>query len=218
MNLFFKTFFSYINRFLGIRTEPKRYQQLYPLIKGVRAKNIMEIGTWRGERARLMILEAQKQFLPQEISYYGFDLFETMSSEMFNAELSKQPPSLEAVRKELSKTGALIALYQGNTRRVLPEVVPSLPKMDFIFIDGGHSVETIQNDWNYASKLMHGGTVVVFDDYWPERTDVGAKPIVDTIDRSAYEVNILPVYDVFIQPHAGRLVIQFAAVQKRYHE
>ena len=218
MNLFFKTFFSYINRFLGIWNNPKRYQQLYSLIKGVRAKNIMEIGTWRGERARLMILEAQKQFLPQEISYYGFDLFETMSLEIFNAELSKQPPSLEAVKGELSKTGAQIALYKGNTKEILPEVVLLLPKMDFIFIDGGHSLETIQNDWNYASRLMYSETVVVFDDYWPNRTDAGAKPMVDAIDHSAFDVKILPEFDIFIGPGLKRLIVKFALVQKRHRD
>ena len=215
MNLFFKTLFAYIKYFFGIWNEPKRYRQLYFLIGEIRAKNIMEIGTWRGERAKLMILEAQKHIPREEVSYYGFDLFETLSSEMMNAEFSKQPPLIETVRNELDETGARVNLYKGDTKKVLPEAISFLPKMDFIFIDGGHSLETVRNDWNYASNLMHERTVIVFDDYWPEKLNGGAKPIVDAIDKSAYEVKILPRFDVFIKSGFNRLVIKFAEVRKR---
>ena len=215
MNLFFKIFFVYIKYFLGIWNEPKRYRQLYSQISYIRAKNIMEIGTWRGKRAKSMILEAQKYFPREEVSYYGFDLFETLSSETMNAEFSKQPPLMETVRNELSKTGAQITLYKGDTKKVLPKAVSSLPKMDFIFIDGGHSLETVRNDWNHASRLMHSGTIIIFDDYWPEKLDGGAKPIVDIIDHSIYEVKILPKFDVFVKPDCQRLVIKFAEVRRR---
>jgi len=62
---------------------------------------------------------------------------------------------------------------------------------------------------------MHSGTVLIFDDYWPEKQDGGAKPIVDAIDRSVYNVKILPEFDVFIKPGLKRLVIKFAEVQKQ---
>lgn len=175
----------------------------------------MEIGTWRGERAKLMILEAQKYSPSEEVSYYGFDFFETLLPETLNKEFSKQPPSMEMVKNELGETGARITLYKGDTKEIFPEQVFYLPKMDFIFIDGGHSLETVQNDWNYVSRLMHEGTVVVFDDYWPERTDAGAKSIVDAIDGSIYDVKILPEFDVFVKPHFKRLIIKFALVKKR---
>jgi hypothetical protein len=42
--------------------------------------------------------------------------------------------------------GAKIFLFKGDTREVLPKVVNTLPMMDFIFIDSGHSLETIEND------------------------------------------------------------------------
>ncbi|MBI4117369.1 MAG: class I SAM-dependent methyltransferase [Parcubacteria group bacterium] len=214
MSLFVKTFVAYVKHFLGLWNEPKRYRQLYSLISEIRAKNIMEIGTWKGERARLMILEAQKNFPGREVSYYGFDLFEDLSLEILDRELSKQPPTMEAVRSKLDKTGAKILLYKGDTKRILPEIASELPKMDFIFIDGGHSLETIQNDWNWASRLMHDKTVVIFDDYWPERTDAGAKPVIDAIDRSIYDVKILAEFDVFIKGRFKRLIIKFALVRK----
>ena len=88
----------YFKHFFGIWNEPTRYRQLYSRINEIRAKNIMEIGTWRGKRARLMILEAQKYHPPQEVSYYGFDLFETMPPE----EMAK---ALETLKEECFKRG-----------------------------------------------------------------------------------------------------------------
>ena len=82
MNLFSKTLVAYFKHFLGIWNEPKRYWQLYSLISQIRAKNIMEIGTWRGKRAKLMILEVQKHHPPREVSYFGFDFFEAIPPEV----------------------------------------------------------------------------------------------------------------------------------------
>ena len=127
-------FASYLKHFFGVWNQPKRYQQLYNLIAEIRAKKIMEIGTWKGKRARLMIEEAKRHAPVADVSYFGFDLFETMSPAMLGEELSKQPPSLEAVQRELSTTGAAVTLYKGNTKEVLPRVTPLLPVMDFIFI------------------------------------------------------------------------------------
>ena len=214
MNILFRTLLAYLKKMAGVWNEPRRYSQLYSIIRDTRAATIMEIGTWRGRRAREMIAEASRHHSPEAVSYFGFDLFETPSSETMAAEFSdhKRAPTLEVVRNDLALTGARISLYKGDTREVLPNLLDSLPKMDFIFVDGGHSLETIQNDWDCVRRLMHGQTVVVFDDYWPNRSDGGAKPIVDAIDRSEYRVVILPRFDVFINPDYGRLVIQFACV------
>lgn len=211
-----KTFLTYLKYLLGIWNEPIRYQQLYSIIDDLRAKNILEIGTWNGERALLMIHAAQQHRPAAEISYFGFDLFEMLPTETRTAELSKQAPSEAVVREKLMQTGVGVHLYKGDTNVVLPAVIGSLPRMDCIFIDGGHSLETIRNDWMFACNLMHDGTVVIFDDYWSNKLDGGAKPIVDSIDISMYEVCILPKFDVFINPTHGRLVIKFALVRKRH--
>ena len=175
----------------------------------------MEIGTWTGSRAEQMI-EAAKEFNPaNQINYYGFDLFEELTLKTFSQEFSKQPPRMEEVKKELEKTGANIYLYKGDSRQTLPEVFSRLPKMDFIFIDGGHSLETVKNDWRWSSKLLAPQGVIIFDDYWQNRTDAGAKVTVDGIDRNQFSVELLPIIDRFNNPDFGKLVIQFARVTKR---
>lgn len=191
---------------------PQRYRNLYTTISAIHAKRIMEIGTWAGGRAILMIKEAQKYNPLSEIEYYGFDLFEGMNEEVYKTEISKKPPTQSDVESVLQATGAKISLFKGDTMVTMPEVCPTLPKMDFIYIDGGHSYETIANDWNCSKMLMHEGTVVIFDDYWLNREDGGCKKLIDALDRNVYNVVLSKELDVFNNNDFGKLEIRYAIV------
>jgi len=203
-----KIFKNIYNRFFG----PKRYKYLFEIIGEKGCKKIMEIGTWNGEHA-LQMIQAAKKNHGTEVEYYGFDLFELVDKEMYLKEISKNPPTLEEVKNKLEKTNCKINLFRGNTREVLPKIVKNLSKMDLIFIDGGHSIETIENDWKYAQQLMTTDTVLIFDDYW-NRSDAGCKRVIEKIDKTKFNVEILPIQDKFIKKW-GILKINFVKVQKR---
>ena len=201
------------NRCHKLFVAPKRYHHLFDEIEKNKVTSILEVGTWNGNRAVEMIKKAQ-QNINSKIRYIGFDLFEELSSDLYKEELSKMPPSYDEVKTKLESLGADVSLVKGNTLQTLPEYVQNSEKVDFIFIDGGHSVETIKSDWEAVSQLMHDNTVVIFDDYWRNRKAESAAPIVDVIDRSKYEVEILPEIDKFNNPDFGRLEISFAKVSK----
>jgi predicted O-methyltransferase YrrM len=192
---------------------PKRYRYLFEAIQETEARNILEVGVWNGKRALQMIECARES--AGDVFYYGYDLFEDLSDSEYASEFSKRPPHEAEVRALLSRTGAQVTLFRGNTLTTLPATVPTLPKMDFIFIDGGHSVKTIQNDWDQCEKLMHERTVVIFDDYWRNRTDGGAKPIVDAIDTNRFTIEILPIIDRFNNADFGKLEISFAKITRK---
>lgn len=208
-----------MNRFIQKMTSrlrrPWRYWQMFWLITRIKPRRLMEIGTWTGDRARTMIRLAKWYRKADEIDYYGFDLFGQMTTERFAEEKSKWPPTQQEADAKLRETGAQIHLFQGDTMQVLPGLVGKLPRMDFIFIDGGHSLETIANDWEYARRLMHDKTVVVFDDYWLGRTDAGCKVTVDGIDRNEYAVSLWPLTDTFQKTTFGSLRIKLARVSKK---
>jgi len=205
-----------IKRIKSWLRRPKRYWQIFWIITRVKPKNIMEIGTWTGDRALTMIRLAQRYHGTKQVDYYGFDLFGQMTTEIFIGEKSKWPPTQQEAFNKLSATGANIHLFQGDTMKVLPEMTPKLLKMDLIFIDGGHSLETIANDWHWVSQLMHDKTVVIFDDYWPDRTDAGCKVTVNGIDRKKYIISILPWTDKFKNTSFGEpLNIKLAKVRRR---
>lgn len=204
-----------INRILGRYQEAKRYGQLYDVIKEIKAANIMEIGTWSGTRAAAMILAARQAAPGKKISYYGFDLFEDLTPDLYAQEISKYPPTMATVKAKLVQTGAQVELFKGDTNVSLSQLAVKLPKMDFIFIDGGHSKATIENDWRYSLEVLADKGVIIFDDYWPDRIDAGAKSLVDSLPRDRFNVQIMPITDIFKNPDHGRLTIQFARVSRR---
>jgi predicted O-methyltransferase YrrM len=95
----------------------------------------------------------------------GFDLFEEASDETDEVEKNvKAHNNQEEVAERLNAAGVSYRLYGGNTRETLPAYTG--PLVDLAFIDGGHSVETIQSDWNEVRHLMKPGGIVIFDDYY----------------------------------------------------
>lgn len=193
----------------------RRYSQLIDAVRKTKARRLLEVGTYMAVRSEQMIRAAQMFHPRGEVEFFGFDLFENLSDDQFAREISKKSPALVWVKEKLEKTGAKIELFPGDTRETLTRIAPSLAPIDVVFIDGGHSLETIESDWHAVETSLRKGSIVVFDDYWPDRTDAGAKPIVDAIDRNQYDVEILPIVDVFDNPHHGRLTIQFAQVTKK---
>jgi len=191
-----------------------RYKNFPPIIEEIKPKKILEIGTCKGYASEILIKEAQKY--NKDIEYYGFDLFDSVTEEDKEREdrditLFQVPDSLKAVKKRLKRTKAKISLFKGNSIKTLPEA--DLPEMDLIFIDGGHSVETIRTDWENIQRFMGEHTVVVFDDYW-NRDDYGAKPVINSIDRNKYKIGVLPVKDNYTED-GKPLTVNQIRVQRR---
>ena len=158
---------------------------------------LMEIGTCKGERAERMIEAAKRRRVPHLIEYYGFDLFEKPPAR----ELSERTPpdDVKIVRARLEKTGVGVSLYKGDTHVTLPENVLGLPVMDIIFIDGGHSTETIAADWENVQPLVAEKTVIFFDDFW-NYGEGGCNQVVAEIARTGHSVKVLDPPDRFRRP------------------
>ena len=181
-------------------SEFKRYSNLLQIILKIKPKKLLEIGIYKGLRS-LEMIKAAKSF-NSEIKFYGFDMFEMFfyKKDILSSELSKKPKSMKVI-KELLETHARIKLIKGNTFKTLPEF-PKKNKIDFIFIDGGHSVKTIRNDWNQSKKLMHKNTVVVFDDFYSGDKNLikkfGCNKIIESLSNN-YLVEYLKPNDYL--PH-----------------
>ena len=134
-------------------------------------RKIMEIGVADGENARTMVMVAIRSFSPEEVEYYGFDLFDDRSR-------------MIQVRKKLERTRCRFRLFKGDSIETLPKAVKTLPKMDLVFIDGGHSYGTVKSDWENSRSLMHSETAVFFHNYYFS----GVRRLVDSISREEYRV------------------------------
>jgi predicted O-methyltransferase YrrM len=198
-----------LKRLIGLPTfPPKRYASLYAEIERMSPKHILEIGTHDGTNALYMFRLASKS--ARSVRYYGFDLFEALDSQQSLRESALRPRRLDEVQAYLRHHRVDALLVPGDTSRTLPMSVPQLPRMDLIFIDGGHSVETVSSDWGNVAPLIHGKTVVYFDDY----PNWGIKAVVDAIDRSQWDVEILPTADEFDNAEGTRS-FQLARVRPR---
>ncbi len=178
--------------------KPGRYRNLFKTIHGEQYKSIVEIGVFNGVRACQMIETAKLTHPASEIQYYGFDLFEALTEEELKKEFSKQPLTRDQIHSLVSKTGVTPEIYAGYSQETLPKFVEQMKDkepLDFIFIDGGHAIETITSDWDNMKQLMGKNTTVIFDDYYfndePEMDGFGCQTLIEGLDRNKYEVEVL---------------------------
>ena len=187
-------------RLLRLRLHQTRYDYLLHSFNLYQPRTMIEVGVWRGDRA------IQFLSLARNLTWYaGFDLFEEMDSETFASEKmgACHPQSFEHVKQRLdtaSNGNCRIDLVQGSTHSTLPAfALKHAGTFDFIYLDGGHSLETIANDWNCSKQLMSDKGRVVFDDYYLNDTTRGAKPLIDDLlSDKAYRVRFFPVVEDII--------------------
>lgn len=199
------------------RIYPQRYRAFFQLINERKCRIFLEIGTNNGIRARQMIETARIHHSLTSVQYWGVDLFEDLTPDLLSAEYAIRPPSCMTVTRMLEKTGAFTKLFKGNSKEMLLRIRKEIGQVDFIFIDGGHSIETIQSDWDNCQHMMSKNTLVIFDDYFVQPSDpvknVGCNQLVDRLDQSEYAVSFLPIIDEFTKPW-GILRTQMVAVHR----
>lgn len=148
-----------------------RYKQLLAAVRERQPKAILEVGTWNGTRALEMLN------LSPASRYYGFDLFEDATPATDREEKNVKPHHyMERVAEKL--TGFEAYLFKGNTRETLANFNEPI---DFVWIDGGHSVETIRSDWENVKRCLTPDAAVFFDDYYTgpiDTTRFGCNSIV----------------------------------------
>lgn len=200
---------SELVRVVRHRNGPPRLRTLERLIRDRKPQTIVEIGVWRGDTAIRIIQAAD-----QGVRYWGFDLFdEEMTDEIMSREVSLRPLSLEVVRGRLQGLGAEVNLVAGDSTLTLPST--ELPPVDFAFIDGGHSYETVSADWRNIRPRLAPGAVVVFDDYTNlvavQREGYGVRRLVDEL-RGDFRIELLAPVDVFPREY-GHLETRLALLR-----
>lgn len=194
----------------------KRYNNLFRLILEQECRRLVEIGVFDGIHARRMIETAQ--IYNDEVDYWGFDLFEEFDATKAVEGFSKIPPSIQEVAERLKPTGANWTLYRGDSRETLPANLHALKGADFVFIDGGHSLDVIEADWSNIQQIMSPDTIVVFDDYYIDPAPIverlGCNALIESLDRNVYDVAYLEPVDSF-QKQWGVLNIQMVMVTRK---
>lgn len=136
---------------------------------------IIEIGVHHAVRAASMVKYAKK-LGRTNIEYYGFDLFEDITPEVNANEFGKPALAIgrEEARKRILAAGAAkVQLVKGDTKITLPQAVKQIPIANVVFIDGGHTVETISHDLQNILNCCNEKTHILLDDCYPSIYDKG---------------------------------------------
>ena len=173
---------------------PNRYKQITDLIDHYKPKSIVEVGTWNGGRALEMIIACFRHH--KSVSYRGFDLFESATTETDMEEFNvKAHNTIAAVEKRfteftthMKKEGKTFKfdLTKGNSRDTLSKSV-FMKSVDFALIGGGNSIKTVASDYSALKHIP----VVMLDHYFlkdKEEKNVaeefqGANKVIDNLKK-----------------------------------
>ena len=148
-------------------------------------KNVLEIGVFCGVTAR-NICDFLYKKNNNDFKYIGVDLFGSDSVHKkneieptflknqkfsnpfkniyYNYILKENLNSVASVEKLLKKYSENVKLIAGDTNKKLKEI--DLKNIDFTFLDGGHSYQTVTSDLSTLYENMKGkNKVVLCDDY-----------------------------------------------------
>ena len=151
-------------------------------------QNFLEIGVFCGVTAR-NTCDFLKEINGDNFNYIGVDLFggeknnstdeiepkfllnqkfsNPLKNIYYNLILRENLNSLKSVQKLLKKYNNNIKLIAGDTNSVLKEI--DLKNIDFVFLDGGHSYQTVYNDLtNLYEHMKNKKKVILCDDYGSE--------------------------------------------------
>jgi hypothetical protein len=180
----------------------KYYGQIFiDLVKQQRPKNFLEIGVFTGVTAR-NVCELLSSINNNDFFYLGIDLFEDfqeaisnevvpeflvkkqnfsnpLKSLVYNFLLKEKLNSLDSVSKFLKKFENNIELKKGNSLSILPKT--DLKIFDMIFVDGGHSYETVKFELEIILKNIKNNCLVVCDDYYHQEATGVKKAIDETV-------------------------------------
>ena len=151
-------------------------------------KNFLEIGVFCGVTAR-NTCDLLYKINGNNFSYTGIDLFggdkinsideiapkfllnqkfsNPLKNIYYNLILRENLNSIKSIQKFLRKYDKNIKLIAGDTNSVLKEI--NLNNIDFVFLDGGHSYQTVCNDLtNLYEHMKDKKKVILCDDYGSE--------------------------------------------------
>jgi hypothetical protein len=157
-----------------------RYDLLVEMVDKYKPSVIMETGTWKGERAIQLAQAAFKN--KDQVHYLGFDLFEDATVDTDTVEMNTKAHTTRDLVNARLKAFSDVArrhgktftweLHKGDTKKTLAQA--DLSKVDFAYLDGGHSYDTVKADFGAVAHVP----VVILDDFF-SKDEHGLEPPVE---------------------------------------
>tara|TARA_Y100000590_G_scaffold309912_1_gene350048 strand:+ start:85 stop:723 length:639 start_codon:yes stop_codon:yes gene_type:complete len=203
LNIKYKTFW----RKTGLK---KNWGNIFlDIVYNHKPKNFLEVGVFCGVTAK-NICELLNDIHNGQFNYIGVDLFGDNVSEdekepyylkkqkfsnpfkniYYNYIKKENLNSYDSVMDFLKKFTKNIKLVKGNSNHVLKDI--NISNIDFAFIDGGHSYQTVYNDINNVINKVKKGSIILCDDYRDASYITGVKEAVDvTVKEKKLKLEII---------------------------
>ena len=198
--------FKYYFRKSSFKKDINSANILLSQIELYKPKKFIEVGVFQGVTSR-NVCEKLYEINKNEFTFHGIDIFEDTndkidSQEMttkhnklsnplkhliFNIILKKNLFSIESIYNFLKKFKNNVKLYKGFSDTKLLEI--DMSNIDMVFLDGGHSYETVKNDISLILKGIKKGKIIICDDY--DQINYGVKKAVDEFKNQVSEIKEL---------------------------
>jgi hypothetical protein len=198
--------FKYFYRKSSFKKDIKSANLLLDQIDIYKPKNFLEVGVFQGVTSR-NICEKLNKIHKGDFSFHGIDIFEETNNTidnkemtikhnkisnpfkhlLFNIILKKNLYSIDEIYTFLKKFKSKVYLYKGFSNTELLKI--NLSNIDMIFLDGGHSYETVNNDLSIILKSIKKGKKIICDDY--DQEGYGVKKAVDKLKSQVTEIKQL---------------------------
>ena len=198
--------FKYYFRKSSLKKDINSANILLDQIEIYKPKNFIEVGVFQGVTSR-NVCEKLYEINKENFLFHGIDIFEDTNinidnKEMtikhnkisnpfkhliFNIILRKNLFSIDSIYSFLKKFKNNVRLYKGFSETELPKI--DMSKIDMVFLDGGHSYETVRSDLSLILKGIKKNKIIICDDY--DQVDYGVKKAVDELLNEVYEIKEL---------------------------
>ena len=198
--------FKYYFRKSSLKKDIKSANILLDQIEIYKPKNFIEVGVFQGVTSR-NVCEKLYEIHKENFLFHGIDIFEDTNinidnKEMtikhnkisnpfkhliFNIILKKNLFSIDSIYSFLKKFKNNVQLYKGFSETELPKI--DMSKIDMVFLDGGHSYETVRSDLSLILKGIKKNKIIICDDY--DQVNYGVKRAVDEILKQVTEIKQL---------------------------
>ena len=198
--------FKYYFRKSSLKKDINSANILLDQIEIYKPKNFIEVGVFQGVTSR-NVCEKLYEIHKENFLFHGIDIFEDTNinidnKEMtikhnkisnpfkhliFNIILKKNLFSIDSIYSFLKKFKNNVKLYKGFSETQLPKI--DMSKIDMVFLDGGHSYETVRSDLSLILKGIKKNKIIICDDY--DQVDYGVKKAVDELLNQVTEIKQL---------------------------
>ena len=177
-----------------------------------RPKNFLEVGVFCGVTA-INTCDFLNKIHGENFKYIGVDLFgktktnnineiepnflkdqkfsNPLKNIYYNYILKENLNSLSSNKKLLKKYEKNVQLFAGDTNDTLKKI--DLTNVDYVFLDGGHSYDTVKNDLEIVYQNLKGKKkIILCDDYGQESFIKEVKNAVDDfVKKNNIQLNLI---------------------------